>query len=77
MYNASQMEVGEYHDRVSLEVVTKFFSDYLESQCCLSETVNRVSSSEKDFLTKNIGLCFRCSSSLNKAALTETLETTM
>ena len=31
--------------------------------------------SDRNLLTKNTGLCFRFSSSLNKAALTETLET--
>ena len=30
---------------------------------------------DRDFLTKNIGLCFQFSSSLNKAALTDTSET--
>ena len=34
-----------------------------------------VSASAKDLLTKNIGLCFQFSSSLNKAALIETSET--
>ena len=31
MYSASQREVGEYSDRVSLKVGTKFFSSY--SKC--------------------------------------------
>ena len=31
--------------------------------------------SNKDFLMKNIGLCFQFSSSLNKVALIETSET--
>ena len=35
MNSASQREVGEYSDRVRLEVGTKFFSSYLKSQCHL------------------------------------------
>ena len=35
MYSASQRKVGEYSDRMRLEVGTKFFSSYLESQCRL------------------------------------------
>ena len=31
MYNVSQREVGEYSDRVRLEVGMKFFSSYFES----------------------------------------------
>ena len=38
MYNASQREVDEYSDRMALEVGTKFFSSYPESQCRLLET---------------------------------------
>ena len=42
-----------------------------------SRRVYRVSSLDKDFLTKNSSLCFWFSSSLNKAALIETSETVM
>ena len=38
MYSASLREIGEYNDMVRLEVRMKFFSSYLESQCCLLET---------------------------------------
>ena len=38
MYGASQREVGEYSDRMRLEVRTKFFSSYLEGWCRLLET---------------------------------------
>ena len=37
MYIASQREVDEYSDRVCLEVGTKFFRNYPESQCRLLE----------------------------------------
>ena len=40
-----------------------------------SRWLYRVSTSAKDLLTKNTGLCFLFSSSLNRAALTETSET--
>ena len=40
-----------------------------------SRWLYRVSTSAKDLLTKNIGLCFLFLSPLNKAALTETSET--
>ena len=38
MYSASQREVGEYNDRMLLEVGTKLFNNYLERQCHLLET---------------------------------------
>ena len=38
MYSASQREVGEYSDRMRLEVRTKLFSSYPEGQCLLLET---------------------------------------
>ena len=38
MYSASHREVGEYSNRMRLEVGTKFFSSYLENQCRLLET---------------------------------------
>ena len=38
MYSASQRKVGEYSNRVRLEVGAEFFSDYPEGQCCLLET---------------------------------------
>ena len=37
--------------------------------------VDRVSASDRDFLTKNIGLCFRFLSSLNRGALIEASNT--
>ena len=40
-----------------------------------SRWVYRVSASDGDLLTKNIGPCFQFSSSLNNAALTEIYET--
>ena len=41
-----------------------------------SRWLYRVSTSAKDLLTKNTGLCFIFSSSLNRVALTKTSETT-
>ena len=38
MYSAFEREVGEYNDRMRLEVGTKFFSNNSECQCCLLET---------------------------------------
>ena len=38
MYSASQREVAEYSNRMHLEVGTKFFSSYPESQCRQLET---------------------------------------
>ena len=46
----------------------------MASAAC-SRRVYRVSTSTRDFLTKNIGLYFRFSSSLNKVVLTETSDT--
>ena len=46
------------------------------SVACL-RWVYHVSASDKALLIKNMGLCFRCSSSLNKVALTDMSETTM
>ena len=40
-----------------------------------SRRVYRISASDKDFLTKNIGLYFRFSSSLNKVVLTKAFDT--
>ena len=37
MYNTSQREVGEYSDRMHLEVGTKLFRGYPEHQCRLLE----------------------------------------
>ena len=37
MYRVSQREIGEYIDRMHLEVGMKFFSSYPESQCHLFE----------------------------------------
>ena len=38
MYNASQMEVGEYSNKVCLEVDTEFIGYCPEGQCRLLET---------------------------------------
>ena len=67
------MSLRLINDRVCLEIGTKLFTCHTEGQC--SRRVYRVSSSDRDLLTKNIGLYFRFSSSLNKVALTETSET--
>ena len=75
MYDASQGKIGQHDDRVCLEVRVEFFSCHMESQRCLLEKGIPVSTSDRDFLTKNTGLCFRFSSSLNKAALTKTSAT--
>ena len=76
MYSPSQREIGQHDDRVHLEVGAKLFSchTWRVSAAC-SRRVYRVYASDKDLLTKNISLCFRFSSSLNKAALTNTSET--
>ena len=41
----------------------------------IQDGVYRVSTSDRDLLTKNIGLCFQFLSSLNKAALIEAFDT--
>ena len=38
MYSASHREVGEYGNRIRLEVGTGFFSSYPKGQCRLFET---------------------------------------
>ena len=52
---------------------------YSYMYCTLSRDgalqVYRVSALDRDLLMKNIGLCFKFSSSLNKASLTKTSET--
>ena len=50
-----------------LEVGAKLLDYHKEGQSCLLEE-----DVPRDLLMKNIGLCFLFSSSLNKAALTET-----
>ena len=77
MYSASQRKIGEYSNRVRLEVGSEFFDATLRASAACSRQVYRVSSSGRDFLIKNMGFCCRCSSSLNKVALTETSKTTM
>ena len=52
----------------------EFLSFHTKGQRCLLEMSDRVSTSNRDFLTKNIGLCLWFSYSLNKAALIETYE---
>ena len=77
MYSAYQREVGEYNNRMFLEVGTKFLAATIRVSVACSRRVYWVFASDKDLLTKNISLCFRYSSSLNKVMLTETSETVM
>ena len=72
MYSASQRKIGEYGYGVCLEAGAEFFGCYPEGQRRLLETGILSFYSDRDFLTKNMGFCCRCSSSLNKATLTET-----
>ena len=58
-----------------LEVWWSFLVATRRANAVCSRWLYRVSASAKDLLTKNTGLCFLFSSSLNKAALTETSET--
>ena len=44
----------------------------MRTSAACSRRAYQVSASDRDFLIKNIGLYFQCSSSLNKATLTET-----
>ena len=53
-----------------------FLAATLSARDACSRRVYRVFVSDRDFLMKNTGFCCRCSSSLNKAALTETSDTT-
>ena len=52
-----------------------FFVATQRANAACSRWLYRVSASAKDLLTKNIGLCFLFPSSLNRAVLTETSET--
>ena len=52
-----------------------FFVATRRAKAACSRWLYRASASAKDLLTKNIGLCFLFSSSLNKAALTNTSKT--
>ena len=65
-------------DRVMVEVGVKLlnYPTMWRASAACSRRVYRVFSFAKDFLMKNIGLCFWFSSSLNKSALTETFDTT-
>ena len=58
-----------------LEVRAKLLSCHTEASVACSRQVYHVSASDRDFLTKNIDLGFRPSSSLNKDALTEASDT--
>ena len=71
MYSASHGEIGQHNDRVCLEVWAKLLS----SSVTCSRWVYRVSALDRDLVTKNIGLCFRFSSSFNKAAHSEASNT--
>ena len=61
---------------VCLEVKAKFSTATRKANAACSRRVYRVSTSDRDLLTKNTGLCFQFSSSLNKVVLTKTSETT-
>ena len=52
-----------------------FFVATRSANVACSRWLYRAFASAKDLLTKNTGLCFLFSSSLNKAALTKTFET--
>ena len=52
-----------------------FLAATWRASAACSRLVYRVSASDRDLLTKNIGLWFWFSSSLNKAALTEAFDT--
>ena len=75
MYNASQGEIGQHEDRMCLEVGVKFLSYTQRANATCSRQVYRVFALDRDLLMKNIGLCFRFSSSLNRVALTEAFDT--
>ena len=63
---------GENDNRVCLEIRAEFFGCYPEGQRRLLETSVSSFYLDKDLLTKNKGLYYLCSSSLNEATLTET-----
>ena len=75
MYGTLQGKVSQYADRVCLEVRVDFLVSTWKGSAACSRRVYCVSTSYRDLLTKNTGLCFRFSSSLNKAALIETSKT--
>ena len=77
MYSGYQREVREYNNRMRLEVGTKFLAATLRVSAACSRPVYWVSASDKDLLTKNIGLYSQYSSSLNKVVLIETSEIVM
>ena len=56
-----------------LEVGAKLATQRTSAAC--SRQVYRIFASDGDLLMKNIGPCFRFSSSLNKATVTKTYET--
>ena len=58
-----------------LEVGVKLLNCHIKGQCRLIETGIRGYASNRDLLMKNIGLCFRFSSSLNKTAPTKASKT--
>ena len=65
MYSALQGEISQYDDGVCLEVGTKLLSCHTEASSACSRQVYRIFASNKDLLTKNIGLCFWFLSYLN------------
>ena len=75
MYSTLHKEIGHHDDKVRLEVGAKLFSCTRRASAACLRQVYQVSASDRDLLTKNIGLCFWFSSSLNKDALIDTSET--
>ena len=57
------------------EVGAKFLAAIQRAKAACSRWLYLVSTSAKDFLTKNIGLCFPSSFSLNNVALNDISET--
>ena len=70
-----QREIGQHNDRVCLKVGRSFLASTGKASAACSRQEYRVSTYARNFLMKNIGLCFRFSSSLNKVALTKTSNT--
>ena len=55
--------------RSSPAIIASYSASLLDAACL--RRVYQVSTLDRDFLTKNMGLCFRFSSSLNNVVLTE------
>ena len=72
MYSTSQRKVGEYINKVCLEVRVEFLAATLRANATCSRWVYQVSALDRHLLIKNMGFCYQGLSSLNKAALIET-----